>query len=300
MGIAIFNPFSDISGKIMVVSPGRPPCEKKLSRTLRIFEEFELQYEISENVFAHGDNPKLPAPPELRAAEFNKALRRKDVSVILCARGGFGCHDILPLLDWDCMRRSKKIILGFSDITAIHMGMLKKNAGIPVAGPMISDLPASLGKNYPGLSLRKAISGDSKSLDISKCNKLKLIKRGSAGGFIVAGNLSVFCSMFGTEFMPSLRGAILLIEDINEPIHRIYRCLSHMKLSGILSEISGLLIGDFTNCGNRKDLNDVFYNFVSDISGPVLSGVKFGHIEKILSFRLGSRASILDGKLVLE
>jgi len=290
----LFNPFENFKGKIFILSPARAPKKEKLNNVINIFRKLNIEFEYSNRLF---DNLKssLPANPEFRAKEFNHALKDNKISMLLCARGGFGSSDILPLINWNLLKEKKKIVMGFSDISAIHLAMLKKNAGIPISGPMLSDLPQAFENNFAGISLKKALDFDSSPLEISQFCEIRSYNEGKAKGKICVSNLTVICSLIGTPFMPTLKNKILLIEDINEPYHQIYRCLSQLELSGITKKISALLIGNFKNCGKEKDLNEVFANFAKKHKYPILSGIPFGHIKKIMSFRLNSTL-IVDGK----
>ncbi|HRR06767.1 MAG TPA: LD-carboxypeptidase, partial [Victivallales bacterium] len=212
---------------------------------------------------------------------------------------GFGSSDILPLINWNLLKEKKKIIMGFSDISAILLAMLKKNAGIPISGPMLSDLPQSFENNFAGVSLKKALENDSSPLRISDFCEIRSYREGKAEGKICASNLTILCSLIGTPFIAPLKNKVLLIEDINEPYHQIYRCLSQLELSGITENLSALLIGNLKNCGRERYLNEVFANFAKKHKYPVLSGIPFGHIRKIMSFNLNSRAIIYGKNIII-
>jgi muramoyltetrapeptide carboxypeptidase len=177
--------------------------------------------------------------------------------------------------------------------------MLKNKAGIPIAGPMLSDIPQSFKRNYAGLSLEKAILGDKKNFDISKYNRLEVIKSARSEGRVIAANLTVLCSLIGTKYMPDLRGCILLIEDINELDYKIHRSMSQLYFSGILNEINALLLGNFKNCGTRADMKIIFANFAKYVRGPIIYGLPFGHIKRILSLRLGTNTFVSDAGNVI-
>lgn len=300
IGRRAFNPFSRVEGRVFIMSPARPPSRAKIARALKLFDEAGLNYSLSKNIFACGSRPAFPAPPDRRAAEFNSAVADSSVGMILCARGGYGTSDMLPLIDWKALRRRGTIVMGFSDITALHLAMIRMKAGVALAGPMLSDIPESFKRNYAGLSLEKALSGDRGDLDISRFREIRSLKAGSAEGEICVANLTVLSSMIGTGFMPSLEDKILLVEDLNEPFHKIYRYISHLRLAGVFDGISGLLLGNFRNCGGRRDLGELFASLARSLRVPVLSGIPFGHIRRILSIRLGAMVLLEKGRLLLR
>jgi muramoyltetrapeptide carboxypeptidase len=289
-----FNPFESNVRKIRIISPASPPRDAPFRKALDSFKKNNIKIFLSEKARSCGITKKWPAPPDERASDFNSALRDPQTDMIICSRGGFGTADILDLIDWESFKKRKLFVLGFSDITALHLAMLKYKAGIPIAGSMLADIPSVFFSDFPGLSLEKALSGDRKPLCLNKICRLSTIKKGKAKGQIVAANLCVLSSTIGTKFMPSLKGKILLLEEINEPPHKIHRFFSHLYHAGILDDIKGLLLGIFKNCGKRAELNHVFANFAKKVSGPVVSGVKFGHIKKTIFFRLGAELSISD------
>lgn len=292
----LFNPFDTLKGKIHIISPARAPSKNKVLRALKFFDKLRIDYSISEKIFDASKSP-IPSLPQSRADEFNSAISDENVVMILCSRGGFGCSDILPLINWELLKKRNIIVMGFSDISALHLAMLKMKAGLPIAGPMLADLPQSFVNDFAGISLKKALSNDKTEFKLSDFCEIRSYKKGFARGKICVSNLTLLSSMLGTKYMPSLKNKILLIEDLNEAHHKIYRYLAHLELSGAANSLAAILLGDFKNCGKKAELDSVFANFAKRFNIPFLSGIPFGHIKKIFSLRLNSEVLIEGDKV---
>lgn len=292
----LFNPFDTLRGKIHIISPATAPAKNVVLRALKFFDKLRIDYSVSEKIFDASKSP-IPFLPQSRADELNSAIEDKKVAMILCSRGGFGCSDILPLINWELLKKRSTIVMGFSDISALHLAMLKMGAGIPIAGPMLADLPQSFVNDFAGISLKKALCNDKTEFKLSDFCEIRSFKQGFARGKICVSNLTLFSSMLGTKYMPSLKNKILLIEDLNEPHHKIYRYLAHLELSGVANSLAAILLGNFKNCGKKSELDSVFANFAKRFNIPFLYGIPFGHIKKIMSLRLNSEVLIEGDKI---
>jgi muramoyltetrapeptide carboxypeptidase len=123
-----------------------------------------------------------------------------------------------------------------------------------------------------------------------------VIKEGQASGIVMGGNLSLICSLAGTPFMPRTKGAILFIEDKGEPLYRIDRMLSHLRLAGVIDSLSGLIAGSFAGCGNMKDINRILREITSGTGIPVVNGLPVGHAGRNKAIPIGIHAA-LDTKV---
>lgn len=140
------NPFPSSVRKIAVPAPAGIPDRKRLDDSLALLHSFGIETVPGRHIFAESGESYFASSKENRAEDFNAFLHDPSIDLILCARGGYGSMQILPLIDWETLRRRNLPVVGFSDITAIHLAMLRKKAGIPIASQMAARLSAALGR----------------------------------------------------------------------------------------------------------------------------------------------------------
>ena len=210
-----------------------------------------------------------------RAAQLRDALEGADV--VWCARGGYGTMRVLEALDG--MDAPWPWLVGYSDITALHLACAARG-GRSLHGPMI----ASLGKHdTPGDSTLayalQALRGDPAPLQAKASGDV-----GALRGPLLGGNLSLVEALYRTRWLPSLRGALLCIEDVGEPLYRIDRMLEALRLRGASSEVAGVVLGQFTAITTRagETLNPEesqarVVELLRRWSVPLLTDAPFGH-----------------------
>ena len=238
----------------------------------------------------------LSASDDARAKDLNSMIRNPDIDLILCLRGGYGSMRLLEKLDWDTLRQRDLPVVGFSDITALHLAMRSRAAGIPVAGQMAARLAEALADETTRLSFRRALStAFHGKFAAGNPVPLTVLKDGSAHGPLIPVNLTLLTSLCGTPWLPDLSGALLVLEDIGEPVRKLDRHLTQLALAGIPQRIAGLVFAQFTDCGDAAERLNLFRNFAGTVRGPVLSGLPFGHDLPSFSFVYGERAEIRGG-----
>ncbi|MEE4359600.1 MAG: LD-carboxypeptidase [Desulfococcaceae bacterium] len=206
-----------------------------------------------------------------RAEILHRLFTDDSVRAILCARGGYGSLRLLPLLDYDLIRRHPKIFMGFSDITALLSVFCEKCHMICFHGPMLSTLKAedSLADFFQSLA-----SGG--LLRIPAANPL-VLRSGRAGGRLAGGNLATLCHMVGTDFHPFFEGKILLLEDWKEPLYKIDRMLSQMKLAACFRGVRGIVLGSFSDCAAEKEIHSLLQDIFREDDIPIMAGFDIGH-----------------------
>jgi len=293
----IKNPFPKNIKHVAIVSLAGKPKREAVSSTCKLLKGFGIRTTVMPNVFAPEQGEKLPSRCELRISDFNRALKDNSVDLILSSRGGYGSAQILDKVDWKLLKKRNLPVLGYSDITAFHLAMFAKKAGIAISSPMASELPRALRHPLTWDSLHYALSPVSgKIFPLPGKFNLNIIKGGKAAGKIIPVNLTVLTTILGTQYVPDFKGAILLIEDLNEPIYKLDRYLTHLRLAGILKDISALLLGNFRRCGNERERMKIFARFAEEVTSPVISGIPFGHIKSRLCLRFGSKVVIDNDK----
>jgi muramoyltetrapeptide carboxypeptidase len=212
----------------------------------------------------------------------------------MMARGGFGCARILDDLDWGLLQRRALPIVGYSDVTALHLGALRAGATTGISGPMVAiELggPLISAQHLNALALTLQSFADvwtpGRAVCLPPGTALTPLRPGSAVGPIVPANLSVLVSLLGTRHMPRLRDAILVLEDTHEAAYRIDRYLTQLRQAGVLAQLAGLLFGSFSEGEDAEWLPAIMAEFAARVPGPVASGLPLGHCSPSLAAPVG-------------
>jgi len=248
----------------------------------------------------------LAGTDEERASDVNDALRCQESKGIFFLRGGYGAMRILPDLDYDAFRKYPKVASGFSDITALHMAFLTQSRVVTFHGPCAESSWSPFSKSTIGIITEAEAFGEVKhpTGDPLAMNRKTLVP-GIAEGSIVAGNLSMIVSLLGTPYMPSLKDAILVLEDIGEDPYRVDRMLTQIWLSGEFKHAKGLIFGNFrerrpagapvpdtSDASTTFNIDQVFSDRAKKIGLPCYQGLSFGHIGLNHIIPQGIRAKI--------
>lgn len=252
-----------------------------------------LGYNLKLGEHVRDRNGYLAGKDEDRAQDLMDMFTDDSVDGILCVRGGWGCNRILPLLDFKVIKKNPKVFAGFSDITSLHMAILKKTGLITFHGPVGKSEWNSFTLN----SWNKVVKAGSEfryTIPEDDVNNFTITK-GKATGKLLGGNLSVLVSLIGSEYLPDFKDAILYLEDVGEDVYRIDRMLTQLKLSGILDEINGFVFGKCTDCdagSNSLSLKEVFADHISLLDIPAFYGAMISHESKNVTLPVGVQAGI--------
>ena len=238
----------------------------------------------------------LAGDDETRADELNTLFTRDDIDAIFCLRGGYGTLRILDRLDYDAMRSHPKLVVGYSDITALQLAIFCKTGLPSLSGPMVApDWP----KIDPASeSMFWRLAGGKAPVEIigPYGERLAGVKNGSAEGVLLGGNLTMICSLLGTPYLPDLTGAILFVEDVGEQPYQIDRLFARLRLAGVLEKLGGLVFGTFTRAKPRKgqpslSLDEVLDHYAQFVPGPVARGLVYGHFTDKCTLPIGVKSS---------
>ena len=219
----------------------------------------------------------------------------QEIKAIFCARGGYGSLRLLDKIRYDLIKENPKILVGYSDITALLMAIHRKTGLVTFHGPMIRELTAKDQSNWENL-LRLLSSNQPTELSLIEGTALI---QGQATGPLMGGNLSLICHLIGTDFMPSLDGCILFVEEKGEALYRLDRMLTHLSLTNQLKRISGLIAGRFEECGEMSTINQLLMDIALDLDIPLIAGVPVGHGQKNVALPLGIQAELDTNKMTL-
>lgn len=269
----------------------------RLERGIRYLERLGYRVELGKNIFRR--RGYLAGTDRQRADDLNGFFRDKKVRAIFTARGGYGSQRLLPLLDYRAIRSDPKILVGYSDVTALHLGIFSKTGLLGFSGPMVT---SHMGKGFGGPAEEQfwrtvSSTGVLPPIQAGPCS----VRPGTGGrpssGRILGGNLSLVAAAVGTPYFPPTRGILLLLEEIDERPYRIDRTLQQMNLAGLFKRTTGVLLGNFTGCTPKRgasslSLNEMFGEIFGSFPHPVLRGIRYGHIRNSLTIPIGLRARI--------
>ena len=252
-------------------------------------EALGLRVRLGEQMMArHG---YLGGDDKARAADINALFGDPGVAAIHPIRGGWGSSRVLPYLDFDVIRRNPKIILGYSDITALLIAIHAKTGLVTYHGPIGMGRWDEFSVDYYKRVLfnGEAVTFQNKR-ELSDRNTLtptefrvQTITPGTARGRLLGGNLSVLAAIVGSPYLPDWDNAILFAEDVHEEPYRIDRMLTQLKLAGILNRIKGFVFGSCAECepgeGNYGvlTLEEIFTDHIKPLAIPAWQGAMIGH-----------------------
>ena len=273
--------------KIIIVSPAGKVSEKYILPAVKWLEDQGYRVELGKNIFA--SHFQFAGTDSQRYKDMQKALDDKETKAILCSRGGYGTVRIINKLDFSIFMDYPKWIIGFSDVTILH-SCLNNRRVATIHGVMPKYFFDKKGVPNENLyTLMKLLSGQKVSYTIpgSKNNQ-----PGKITGELAGGNLSIISSMFGTCCELDTKGKILFIEDIDEFLYHADRMMHQLNMSGKLSKLAGLVIGNFTDMKDNespfgKSIHEIISEAVSNYDYPVCFGFPGGHDEKNLALAFG-------------
>lgn len=239
----------------------------------------------------------LSGTDEIRARDINNMFADKSIDGIICVRGGNGTGRLLDILDYELIRNNPKVFVGYSDITALHIAFSQISELVTFHGPMVASDIANCDNEYTIKSLIDTITTNkSMSVLFNPPNyEIKKVVGGMAQGKIVGGNLAVLTSTMGTPYEIDTKGKILFIEDIDEEVYRIDRMLNQLRLSGKLSQCSGIIVGEFLELNRVEDtltLEEVIEDIITPLKIPTVSGLRCGHGPYKTTIPIGTEVSL--------
>jgi len=280
---------------IGIAAPASPPeSEERLEKGIRYLER--LGYRIVLGSHLHRRRGYLAGTDRERASDLYELFSHPDVKAIFTARGGYGCMRILPYLDYSFIRRHPKILVGYSDITALQMALFAKAGLVTFSGPMVAvEMADGLsGKREEQFWRTLTSTKPPGKVHVERWNNPT--KKNPAGR-IIGGNLSLVAALATTPYFPKANNHILLLEEIGERPYRIDRMLQQISLSGIFKKTNGIVLGSFKDCGPEAGkpsltLNEVIEQTFQPFTFPVVGRLPYGHTKKSLTIPLGVRVHL--------
>ncbi len=275
-----------------IIAPASPVKKEEISSALDLLQSFPLELRLGKHLL--NSSNYLAGSDHDRISDVHHMFSDPNVKAIFCARGGYGSTRLLNKVDFDLIAKNPKLIIGFSDLTALLLALHKKCNLVTIHGPVLTDLPK--GNNWKFLS--GLITTSSKiQLPFSRG---KIIRGGKKEGILIGGNLATICSLLETPFLPSFEDSILFLEEKGEAPYRIDRMLTNLLLSGRLNRVSAVIFGHMEGCGEKGVLHGIIEERLHGLGIPVATGLPAGHGEENFSLPLGVPALLDTDRMVLS
>lgn len=279
---------------IAVVAPASAPRDLERYRTG--LARLRAAYDVRTAWAPGSQRGYLSAPDPVRTAALHDAIRNPAVQGIVCVRGGYGCLRLLDRLDWALARQHPTLLVGYSDVTALHLAFYARAGWTGVSGPVVTEWATADDETLA--DFRNLAQGATSTLGTEDLSPLHA---GDATGPLLGGNLSVLTHLLGTPYTPDWTGAILVLEDVGEAPYRIDRMLNHLDQTGILDAVAGVVIGDL----NPGDLSShrptlsvkrVIADYFENRPYPVATDLPYGHRMPRCSLPIGSPVRLVVRK----
>lgn len=242
----------------------------------------------------HDGDRFLAGTDSHRAADIMEFVRDPEIKAIMAVAGGYGSQRLLPLLDFDLIKQNPKIITGFSDTTALQLGLLKMAGLVSYTGFTFRDVDKSEIESLVDETLMSCLTG--KSVTISEGIA---VNPGKVKAPLIGGNLECLIALMGTPYQPDYRGCILLIEDVFAEPYQTDSRLSQLHLAGIFDHAAGVIFGTFSNCiaqhhpDRDGTIQDVVSEWSQKINVPTIKEFPYGHVDRRCMLPIGKEI-ILD------
>jgi muramoyltetrapeptide carboxypeptidase len=277
--------------RVAVVAPAGVFKPERLQAGVELITSWGLEVVAGRNL--HAASRYTAGTVQQRLSDLTWALTAADIDAVWFARGGYGTAQLLPHIPWSqCDGRP---VIGFSDATALLTAMERVGVGGGIHGPVLHSLADHTGADSVAALKRMLLEGGSYWLKGRHlCGPHRAVQ-----GRLVGGNLCVLASLAGTPWSLRAQGAIVVLEDINEPAYKLDRLISQLRASGSFDGAVGIALGEFTDCPVPSSadwtLDDVLIELLSPLGLPVISGLPVGHGSRNRPWQVG-----VEGVLSVE
>lgn len=296
-----------IGDTVGIISPSEPiEYRNEFLAGIKELEKLGLKVVLGKNVFKSYGGYMAGTTKE-RLSDLHSMIRDKKIKAIFTSTGGFCVNQILPLINYSLIKENPKIILGYSDITVLTNAIYARTGLVTFHGPHVEFTIAGW-NNFTKKSFMRAIFQTKPIGKVPGLASWKVLKRGRASGSLIGGNLTALRTLIGTRFNPNWKGAILFWEDCDLTYEDLDHFLAHLKLSGILDKISGMIIGKNKNFIKIEDEElkvkrktflspkKIILERTQEYNFPIITDVQFGHVGEQMTLPIGVQATIDTSK----
>lgn len=295
----IIPPFLTKGDRVGIMSPAGFIREEEILPAIERLLDWGFEVRVGDSIGRR--DATFGGTDEERAADLQAMLDAPDIKAILCARGGYGVGRILESLNYTRFRKHPKWVIGFSDITALHLDLIAQCGVASLHSKMCNSFPDDWTLADPVaqstiLSIRDALTGSFMNYDAPPH---PMNRRGKAAGQLIGGNLSVIQHCMGTPSEPDTRGRILFLEDVGEYRYSIDRMLTNLQRAGKFRHLSGLIVGGFTRLKTEspgdefgREVVDMILEKVEGTTYPVCFDFPVGHQRNNFALKCGVRHTL--------
>jgi muramoyltetrapeptide carboxypeptidase len=283
--------------RVGLIAPASPPQGNDVELSIRHVEALGFRPVLGRYVAARMGY--LAGSDDERAEDFNRMARDPDVRAIVAIRGGYGTMRILPALDYGALRRDPKIVMGYSDLTAVLNAVAMRSGLVTFHGPLGAHGSSWSGRTRAYVETMLMRAQPPPPFEIVGADR---IVPGRAVGRLAGGNLSLIAALLGTPYAIPSSGALLFFEETQEAPYRIDRMLTQLSLAGALGAARGFLVGQCTKCVDQEAgpaASSVIDARLREVGRPALAGVPVGHIPTQWILPVGGRAELDAGEKTL-
>lgn len=282
-----------IGDTIAITAPASPTSLGEISPTVRLLKSLGYNVVIGNTILKQTiSNRYLSDEDQVRAAELMDFIKNDKISAIVCGRGGYGVMRTFPYLDFSEFGKNPKIIIGFSDITALLIAINKEANLVCFHGPVATYSFDS----YTLTSFKEVLTDEKQFQKIENIvPEMIVVNPGKSVGRLVGGNLKLIISTMGTPYEIDTKDSILFLEEVNEHPYEIDRMLTQLVISGKLNRVKAIVFGKFAGANVRKPfhpfasftINEILEQLIKPYNIPVVYNVPFGHTDRMLTLPLG-------------
>jgi len=268
--------------RLGIINPSYWLEQDRMQRAVDVFAG--LGYEVILGKSTRLRENKCAGSAQERADDIMAMFEDSTIDAIICARGGYGGNRVLPLLDYDIIRKNPKIFIGYSDITGFLASFAQQSGLVTFHGPMLTTYGTQT-VQYNLDTFHQVLSGAGNiRVESTQACHARTLKPGIASGPLWGGNLTLIMERLGTKDQLDTSGAILFLEEIDEKLYAFDRMMLHLRNSGSLARIKGLVIGEMLEMGDTevpfgKDIDGIVLDVCSDLDIPIISNFPCGHGE---------------------
>lgn len=293
----IYPSFLKANDKVVILSPSGKIESQWVEGLKAMLESYGLVVSVAEHAFcAKG---RFAGTDDDRVQDLQKAINDAQVKAIFCSRGGYGLARIIDKIDFSALKSAAKWIVGFSDVTALHNALSRVGVA-SIHGIMAKHitLKAEGLDNLMTMLFGGEVAYETPAHEFNKV--------GEAEGELIGGNLSVLYGLRGTPFDLDYKGKILFIEDLGERLYHIDRMMQNLRLGGVFEQISGLVVGQFTDIDEDDSFSGGVYGVirdaVKDYNIPVCFNFPAGHVDNNQPLKMGAnyKLEVLKDKSILK
>lgn len=285
-----------------IISPSAASADRmEFTYAKEAMEALGFKVKLGENLKNRSGH--LAGTDEERAGDLNAMFGDPEVKMIICIRGGSGAARILPLIDYDLIKRNPKPIQGYSDITALHSAIHSQTGLITFHGPNgsgswnsfnVKQFEKVFFGSEPIVFKNEIGKGDDL---VAKGNRIQTLTGGKAKGRILGGNLTVLTALSGTKYYPDFQDSIIFLEDTGEDPYKVDRMLSTLKLNGTLGKVKGFLFGQCSDCTpgggyGAFTIDQLLDHYVLPLKIPAYSGAMIGHVSRQFIIPVGAEVEL--------